>query len=317
MLADRVRVSMIGGGVDVKYMLYGARLVDVNNFIIEGVLKTSIDGINWIDINSTYPYSGAITDMIYGNGIYLLEYLDMTVTARYVYTTTDFVNYNYTGFSSESEMFPSYYGYANGTFFISTTNNNRDQYIINISTDCQNWQTYVMEFPLTSITYAFGKYYAYNYSNLLSSTDAINWVSENVTSTNGGLFFLNNMLILSNGIYDNNGFQTTTDGITWNTMPFGIRGSGTMEYSNGKYLLHIEDALYLSTDLVNWQSILLPEGCSAVSICALSGGEFLMSLNDNNSSSSRWFKIDVGDNIEELVIDVGWLLETKFLKYYE
>ena len=196
-----------------------------------------------------------------------------------IFSTTDLVTWNSGSLpnpnSSPYKIMRSL-NYGNGIYFGVGSENS----IYYKSTDLITWDYGFLTgiYPLSTSVFVNGNFIIrgvdemYTEGVTFTSTDAVTWVQSTVpnSSTSFYSFKSNGSIAL---LYDNLGFHTTTDGITWSdvTPPFAASieaGSETQTSCNGDtFVFSIRSTggmttpavgYYTSTDLTTWTTVSTP-----------------------------------------------------------
>ncbi len=177
------------------------------------VTTTPYDSSSWARCNiSPSVNDDALTNITYGNGIYIAKYL------KSIYTSEDGMN-----FVKGADVF-SNSSYTGSIIFDSGI------FVAALGDDSSSGSG----------------------GGIYTSTDGINWTTRKtftgrVTIKGNSLIYDGEKFILN----CNKGLFYSTNGTTWQTGTKPT-GSGNIAYCNGVYLITLGDSTYYSSDLSNW-----------------------------------------------------------------
>jgi hypothetical protein len=229
--------------------------------IDSGFIRVSTDGITWTTISTT---SSALFDIIYADNKFVAVGFKL-LSGNYdtsVQVSTD--GLTWTEYNPSTNVFLTSITYGNGKFVaVGDGEGGFPENTVITSTDAINWTLSVTSgvYGLRKIAYGNGIFVAV--SSLISggnnkifySSDGITWNNQTFIYNNKTILFADNKFTV--------GDAYSTDGINWTAATFtGTLRPNGLVYGNGIYvgvgIFESEDAIAISTNAINWDTIAGP-----------------------------------------------------------
>lgn len=282
---NRDAISWVTGEstTSISGLFYANGLYLLGSSIVNGILKTSTDGITWTTQVSNFASNMSIDCFAYGNNIWLAGGGYNAPGQAQINSSTDGITW-VTRFYSTTSSFPiSRIVFANNLWVSGSVSGQ-----IKTSTDTITWVTQVSNInDVKALAYGNNTWLVGGNTNQLRiSTDAITWttvVAPNFPGSIEGLVYANGKWV---GVGSNNGFGTSTDGITWVTRT-GIGANTDIAYGNGVYVVSgSAGSLNTSTDGITWTSRVSNFGASTIRKVTFGNNIFVIGGNSGSRNSA-------------------------------